>query len=262
MSRRAADRESSFEPIRYLSSETRARSSRFRRSAIPLSTSAPSLICDPGATPSALWLVFATRFRGRSTNTFSRTWYLWVHTPLITSIDAEGAGQMFQVTTLDLAQVPKKESEVDFDETYSSDGLTSPSAANWKPRSWQRRLGNVYTFGPTFRAENSNTSRHLSEFWMVEPEDRLVRSQPPSGHSGGVHQAHLSSVLEHCGEDMAFFDQRIEPGAIEKLEPWSSSEFARITYSEAIDILGKSRRIIRVPRLPGASIFSPSTSVS
>jgi asparaginyl-tRNA synthetase len=173
--------------------------------------------------------------------------YLWVHTPLITSIDAEGAGQMFQVTTMDLENVPRNEGHIDFKQDLFERRAYLAVSGQLEAEIMATALGNVYTFGPTFRAENSNTSRHLSEFWMVEPEIAWCDLNRLQDVAEEFIKHIFASVLARCSEDMAFFNQRIEPGVIEKLEAIVRSEFARISYTEAIDILERSDQSFEFP---------------
>jgi len=173
--------------------------------------------------------------------------YLWVHTPLITSIDAEGAGQMFQVTTMDLENVPRRDGEIDFKQDLFERKSYLAVSGQLEAEIMATALGNVYTFGPTFRAENSNTSRHLSEFWMIEPEIAWCDLNRLQNVAEEFIKHIFRSVLENCPEDMSFFEQRIEPGVIEKLDAIVRSEFARVTYSEAVGILEKSGQSFEFP---------------
>ena len=142
--------------------------------------------------------------------------FVYVHTPLITGSDCEGAGEMFQVTTLDLENVPKLDAE-----TYAF------------------AFRNVYTFGPTFRAENSNTTRHAAEFWMIEPEMAFADLKDDMMLAEGMLKYVIRYVLDNAPEEMAFFNQFVDKGLIERLEHVLSSEFGHVTYTEAIEILEK-----------------------
>jgi len=174
-------------------------------------------------------------------NYFQEQRFLYVHTPLITASDCEGAGEMFRVTTLDLENVPKKEDgTVDF----SLDFFDRPSyltvSGQLEGEIFATSLGNIYTFGPTFRAENSNTSRHLAEFWMVEPEMAFCDLFGDMELAEGLLKRIFRDVLEHCAEDMDFFNQRIDKTILETLHGLVDAEFKRVTYTEAVEVLQKS----------------------
>lgn len=187
---------------------------------------------------------------------FQEREYLWVHTPLITSIDAEGAGQMFQVTTIDLADVPRTERGVDFKLDLFERQAYLAVSGQLEAEIMATAFGNVYSFGPTFRAENSNTSRHLSEFWMVEPEIAWCDLKRLQDIAEEFIKHIFRAVLEDCGPDMAFFEERIEPGVIDKLRRVVECEFARITYTEAVDILEKSDQSFEFPVSWGVDLQS------
>jgi len=164
--------------------------------------------------------------------------FLYVHTPIITASDCEGAGEMFRVTTLDPANAPRNdEGGVD----YTQDFFDRPSfltvSGQLEAEIYATALGNVYTFGPTFRAENSNTSRHLAEFWMVEPEMAFCDLDGNMDLAEAFLKQIFSDVLEDCGEDMAFFNQHIDDTVLETLQGIVKSEFTRLSYTAAVDIL-------------------------
>jgi asparaginyl-tRNA synthetase len=167
----------------------------------------------------------------------------WIATPLITSSDCEGAGEMFKVSTLDFDNIPKTESgEVDYSKDFfgKQSGLTVSGQLN--AETYACALTKVYTFGPTFRAENSNTSRHLAEFWMVEPEMAFYNMKDTIELSEKMLKFVVSRVLEERKDDMDFFDSFVSKGIISQLETFISKDFAIIDYTDAIDVLIKSKR--------------------
>ncbi len=178
---------------------------------------------------------------------FQNEGFLYIHTPIITPSDCEGAGAMFQVTTLNLADVPKRNGEID----YSLDFFDRPSyltvSGQLEAEALACALGKVYTFGPTFRAENSNTTRHLAEFWMVEPEMAFFELEDNVELAERFLRHLFGRVLERCPEDMAFFRERIDPTAIETLERIIESPFVRLSYTEAIELLQGSGRAFEFP---------------
>jgi asparaginyl-tRNA synthetase len=178
---------------------------------------------------------------------FQEDEFLYIHTPLITTSDCEGAGEMFQVTALDLDALSKSGGPVN----YAFDFFDRPSyltvSGQLEAETYACALGKVYTFGPTFRAENSNTSRHLAEFWMVEPEMAFFDLDDDIDLAERFLKRIFSDCLDQCEEDMAFFAQRIEPTAIDRLQAIVNSQFVRLPYTEAIDILEKSGRSFDYP---------------
>lgn len=180
--------------------------------------------------------------------------YLYIQTPLITAIDAEGAGQLFQVTTLGLDD--PKDGELDFRKDLFGRRAFLAVSGQLEAEIMATALGSVYTFGPTFRAENSNTSRHLSEFWMVEPEIAWCDLAKLQVVAEEFIKHIFRSVLSRCPDDMAFFEERIEKGVTATLENIVNSEFARITYTEAIDLLEKSGESFEFPVSWGADLQS------
>jgi asparaginyl-tRNA synthetase len=171
---------------------------------------------------------------------FQARGFQYVHTPLITASDCEGAGAMFQVTTLDLDRIAKSGQPVD----YSKDFFGKPSfltvSGQLNVETYAEALSRVYTFGPTFRAENSNTTRHLSEFWMVEPEVAFAELSDNMELAEDFLKHLVRTALTDCGEDLAFFDQRIQPGLIESLQKVLARPFAHMTYTEAVANLEKN----------------------
>jgi asparaginyl-tRNA synthetase len=172
---------------------------------------------------------------------FDERGYLWVNTPIITGSDAEGAGDMFRVSTLDLANLPRKpDGSVDFSQDFFGKETFLTVSGQLNVEGYCLALSKVYTFGPTFRAENSNTARHLAEFWMVEPEIAFADLDDLADLAEDFLKYIFAAVLETCPDDMAFFQQRIEPQAIERLRALIDSTFVRLDYAEAIDILRQS----------------------
>ncbi|MBQ7174300.1 MAG: asparagine--tRNA ligase [Lachnospiraceae bacterium] len=166
--------------------------------------------------------------------------FVCVHTPLITASDAEGAGEMFQVTTLDLDRIAKSDAkEVD----YAKDFFCKPTfltvSGQLNVETYMEAFRNVYTFGPTFRAENSNTTRHAAEFWMIEPEMAFADLDDLLEVEESMIKYLISYVLENAPEEMKFFDSFVEKGLIERLQKIVDSDFGRVTYTEAVEILKK-----------------------
>ena len=172
---------------------------------------------------------------------FNDRGFVYVHTPIITGSDAEGAGEMFEVSTLDLNNLPKDEAgNIDFSEDFfgKKTGLTVSGQLQVEAFAMSHR--NVYTFGPTFRAENSNTTRHAAEFWMIEPEIAFAELEEVCSLAEDMVRYLISYVLEKCPQEMNFFDKFVEKGIIEKLNKVANSEFKKMTYTEAIEILENS----------------------
>jgi asparaginyl-tRNA synthetase len=179
---------------------------------------------------------------------FQERGFLYVHSPIITGSDAEGAGQMFRVTTLDLDKIPRKENnEIDFEQDFFGRPTHLTVSGQLEAEIYATALTNVYTFGPTFRAENSNTSRHLSEFWMIEPEMAFCDLEGDMDVAEAFLKRIFSDVLEHCAADMAFFNERVDKTVIETLVGIVNSDFGRISYTEAVDILKKSGQKFEFP---------------
>ena len=167
--------------------------------------------------------------------------FQWVNTPIITASDAEGAGELFRVSTLDLTNLPKTDGgDVDFREDFFGRETFLTVSGQLNVEAYCLAMSKVYTFGPTFRAENSNTARHLAEFWMIEPEIAFAGLDELATLAEDFLKAVFSQVLDRCGEDMAFFAERIEPTAIERLQKLIQSPFVRMDYAEAIEILKAS----------------------
>ena len=179
---------------------------------------------------------------------FQNLGFLYLNTPIVTASDAEGAGQMFQVTTLPLDKVPKAEDgHVDYEKDFFGKKAHLTVSGQLNAETSALALGSVYTFGPTFRAENSNTTRHLAEFWMVEPEVSFLDIDGNMDLAEDFLKFVFDRVLEQNPAEMAFFDQWVEKGVIETLKTVVSKPFARITYTQAVDILVKSGQKFEFP---------------
>lgn len=164
--------------------------------------------------------------------------FVYVHTPLITGSDCEGAGEMFQVTTLDLNQIPKAaEGGVDFSQDFFGKPTNLTVSGQLNAESYALAFRNVYTFGPTFRAENSNTTRHAAEFWMVEPEMAFADLDDNMALAEGMLKFVIRYVMEHAPQEMEFFNQFIDKGLSERLNHVLNSDFAHVTYTEAVALL-------------------------
>ncbi|PJI08742.1 MULTISPECIES: asparagine--tRNA ligase [Clostridium] len=167
--------------------------------------------------------------------------FVYVNTPLITTSDAEGAGEMFQVTTLDLKNAPKNdEGNVDYSKDFFGKKTNLTVSGQLSAETFALAFRNVYTFGPTFRAEDSNTARHAAEFWMIEPEMAFAELSDYLDTAEEMVKYIISYVMENAPEEMEFFNKRIDKGLFDRLNNVVNSDFARITYTEAVDILEKS----------------------
>ena len=171
---------------------------------------------------------------------FQERGFVYVHTPLITASDCEGAGEMFQVTTLDLNNIPKdKEEKVDFTQDFFGKPTNLTVSGQLNAETFAQAFRNTYTFGPTFRAENSNTARHAAEFWMIEPEMAFADLDDNMALAESMLKYVIGYVLEHAPEEMNFFNSFIDKGLLDRLNHVMTSEFAHVTYTEAIEILEK-----------------------
>lgn len=176
-------------------------------------------------------------------NFFQQRGFLYINTPIITTSDCEGAGEMFQVTTLDLAMLARKQIEtIDWKQDFFGKPASLTVSGQLEAETFATSIGDCYTFGPTFRAENSNTTRHLAEFWMVEPEMPFYELDDNMDLAESFIRTLISDVLEKCPDDMAFFNDRIDKTVLEKLEHIRSREFVRLPYTEAIGIIRDSGR--------------------
>ena len=169
---------------------------------------------------------------------FDEQGFFWVSTPLITTSDTEGAGEMFRVSTLDFHNLPRNDKgEVDFSEDFFGREAFLTVSGQLNGEAYASALSKIYTFGPTFRAENSNTSRHLAEFWMVEPEVAFANLNDIAGLAEAMLKFVFKAVLEERRDDLEFFAERINKEAIERLERFVTSDFAQVDYTDAIKIL-------------------------
>ena len=188
---------------------------------------------------------------------FQERGFLYVQTPLITASDAEGAGAMFGVTTLDLQNVPRTESgAVDFAQDFFGKSAHLTVSGQLEAEIFALAFSNVYTFGPTFRAENSNTPRHLAEFWMIEPEMAFCDLDGDRALAEAFLKYIIAYVLDQCAADLEFFNKRIDNTVLETLEHVATSDFEHVTYTEAIAILEKSGRDWEFPVRWGVDLQS------
>ncbi len=174
--------------------------------------------------------------------------FLYVHTPIITASDCEGAGEQFLVTNLNLEKPPRhSDGSIDFSKDFFSKPAYLTVSGQLNAETFACALSDIYTFGPTFRAENSNTSRHLAEFWMIEPELAFADLKDNMECAESFLKYIFKYVLNHCAEDMAFFDAFIEKGVVERLKHVVESPFAYLTYTDAIEILKTSNKTFQFP---------------
>ncbi len=167
--------------------------------------------------------------------------FVYVHTPIITGSDCEGAGEMFQVTTLDMNDVPKTaDGSVDYTKDFFGKPTNLTVSGQLNGETYAMAFKNIYTFGPTFRSENSNTTRHAAEFWMIEPEMAFADLNDDMILAEAMLKYIIRYVLEHAPEEMQFFNQFVDKGLLERLNHVADSEFARVTYTEAVSILEKN----------------------
>ncbi|CAM3489228.1 asparagine--tRNA ligase [Rouxiella silvae] len=164
--------------------------------------------------------------------------YFWVSTPLITASDTEGAGEMFRVSTLDMQNLPRTDKgEIDYSEDFFGKEAFLTVSGQLNGETYACALSKVYTFGPTFRAENSNTSRHLAEFWMVEPEVAFATLDDIAALAERMLKYVFQAVLDERADDMAFFQERVDKDAVSRLERFVTSDFAQVDYTDAVNIL-------------------------
>ena len=171
---------------------------------------------------------------------FQERGFVYVHTPIITGSDCEGAGEMFRVTTMDMENIPKTENgAVDYTQDFFGKETSLTVSGQLNAETYAQAFGNVYTFGPTFRAENSNTPRHAAEFWMLEPEMAFADLEDDMDLAEVMLKYDINYVMENAPEEMNFFNSFVDKGLIDRLTNVATSEFARITYTDAIEILKK-----------------------
>lgn len=174
--------------------------------------------------------------------------FVYVHAPIITGSDAEGAGEMFQVTTLDPDNLPRTEDgKIDYSQDFFGKETNLTVSGQLEAEAFALAFRNVYTFGPTFRAENSNTARHASEFWMIEPEIAFADLQDDMDLAEAMVKYIITYTLEHAPEEMNFFNHFIDKGLLERLDHIVNSSFERVTYTEAVEILQKSGKEFQYP---------------
>jgi asparaginyl-tRNA synthetase len=188
---------------------------------------------------------------------FHERGFFWIHTPIITASDAEGAGQMFRVSTLDAANPPRTaDGKVDFDQDFFGREARLTVSGQLNVECYCLAMSKVYTFGPTFRAENSNTRRHLAEFWMIEPEIAFADLAADAQLAEDFLKAIFRTLLDERKDDMAFFEQRVDPGCQKRLAALVDSTFTRMEYSEAIRLLEKSGEKFEFPAHWGGDLQS------
>ena len=197
---------------------------------------------------------FAAVFRVRSLvayaihKFFQEQNFVYVHTPIITGSDCEGAGEMFRVTTLDMDNLPKNEDgTVDYSGDFFGKETNLTVSGQLEAETYALAFRNVYTFGPTFRAENSNTARHASEFWMIEPEISFADLEDNMELAEAMIKYIINYVLENAPEEMQFFNSFVDKGVLERLNHIVNSDFGRVTYTEAVDLLLKSGKAFQYP---------------
>jgi asparaginyl-tRNA synthetase len=198
----------------------------------------------------ALGAVFRTRHALQMAihDFFDSRGFIQVHTPIITASDCEGAGQMFRVTTLDMNNPPKTtEGKIDYSKDFFGAETSLTVSGQLEGEIFAHAFKNIYTFGPTFRAENSNTSRHMAEFWMIEPEMAFCDLNGDMAIAEAFIRSIISRILNRCDEDVKFFDQWVEKGLIAKLEAVASSTFEVMTYTDAVAHLEKATKKFQYP---------------
>ena len=188
--------------------------------------------------------LFSATFRVRSVAAyaihrfFQDRGFVYIHTPIITGSDAEGAGEMFQVTTLDLENVPRtQDGKVDYSQDFFGKKASLTVSGQLNAENFAMAFGDVYTFGPTFRAEKSNTTRHAAEFWMIEPEMAFADLHDYMDTAEAMIKYIINFVMERCPDEMEFFNSFVDKGLKERLEHVATSDFARVSYTDAVEIL-------------------------
>ena len=188
--------------------------------------------------------IFQAAFRVRSVAAyaihkfFQEKDFVYMQTPLITGSDCEGAGEMFRVTTLDMENLPRtEEGKLDYSQDFFGQEASLTVSGQLEGEAMAMAFGKIYTFGPTFRAENSNTARHAAEFWMIEPEMAFAELDDCMNNAEEMVKYVIAYVLEHCPDEMAFFNQFVDKGLLERLQALLDADFARVTYTEAVKLL-------------------------
>ena len=198
--------------------------------------------------------LFSAVFRVRSEaayaihSFFNSRGFVYVHTPLITASDCEGAGEMFRVTTLDMENPPRLEDgSIDYSQDFFGKSANLTVSGQLEGETYAMAFGNIYTFGPTFRAENSNTARHAAEFWMIEPEIAFADLNDNMQLAWDMIKYIINHVMDKCPEELDFFNKFIDKGLIDRLTALRNSDYAKVTYTEAIDVLLKSGENFKYP---------------
>lgn len=179
---------------------------------------------------------------------FNERGFVYVHTPLITGSDCEGAGEMFRVTTLDMKDVPKTEDgKVDYSKDFFGKSVNLTVSGQLEGETYAMAFGNIYTFGPTFRAENSNTARHAAEFWMIEPEIAFADLKDDMELAWDMIKYIINHVLSKCKQELEFFNSFVDKTLLDKLNSLSTADYFTVTYTEAVELLQKSGREFKYP---------------
>ena len=198
--------------------------------------------------------LFSAVFRVRSEvayaihSFFNKRGFVYVHTPIITASDCEGAGEMFRVTTLDMDNLPRLEDgSVDYSQDFFGKSANLTVSGQLEGETYAMAFGNIYTFGPTFRAENSNTARHAAEFWMIEPEIAFADLDDNMQLAWDMIKYIINHVMDNCEAELEFFNKFVDKGLLERLTALRNSDYAKVTYTEAIDVLLKSGEQFKYP---------------
>ncbi len=179
---------------------------------------------------------------------FNERNFVYVHTPIITASDCEGAGEMFKVTTLDMENPPKNEDgSIDYTQDFFGKSANLTVSGQLEGETYAMAFGNIYTFGPTFRAENSNTARHAAEFWMIEPEIAFADLNDDMELAWDMIKYIINHVMDKCQAELNFFNQFVDKGLLERLTALRNADYAKVTYTEAIDVLLKSGESFKYP---------------
>ncbi len=206
--------------------------------------------------------LFNAVFRVRSVSAFAihkffnERNFVYVHTPIITSNDCEGAGEMFQVTTLDLDKLPKKDGKVDYSQDFFGKKVSLTVSGQLHEETLTHAFGKTYTFGPTFRAENSNTSRHAAEFWMMEPEMCFCDLNELMNNEEEMVKYVINYVMKECHDELAFLNKFVDNGLLERLQNIVDNDFVRLDYTQAIEILQKAKKDFVYPVKWGVDLQS------
>ena len=198
--------------------------------------------------------LFSAVFRVRSEaayaihSFFHERGFVYVHTPIITASDCEGAGEMFRVTTLDMENPPRGEDgKIDYTQDFFGKSANLTVSGQLEGETYAMAFGNIYTFGPTFRAENSNTARHAAEFWMIEPEIAFADLEDNMQLAWDMIKYIINHVMDNCAEELEFFNKFVDKGLLDRLTALRNADYARVTYTEAIDVLLKSGADFKFP---------------